>query len=159
MVERMKKDLEKTIKGNMIFAVIFLAILIMLWIGYFLYVLCTNEETSKEKFVVGVLLLIFSAIAIVAHFFGKVIKLCKDLKAKESERSECLKIIVIRRKHRIGGPSGYKTTIVAKNLDTCEEFEFEETEKMKENETYYMLRAKHSKLYVCEPFDSNVQES
>ena len=155
MEERLKKELEKCIKENIKFGNIFGAIAVVAWICWSAYVIITSNTSSRAELVFMSASTVIVAISIIIYFSKHVLTCYKDLKAPESERYESLIIRVIRKKRRLGEGGGLESRIVAKNLETGEEIQFV-SEDMKENETYYMLRAKHSKLFVYEPFEIDI---
>lgn len=112
-----------------------------------------GETETKVWLNFGIVVLIVSLVII---FVKYIVLVCMDSKKPDEEKYERINIVVIRVRKWLNLRGYWEYSVVVENIDTKEQFTIDGVKDLEEDKTYYMLRAKHSKLFVYEPFEIDI---
>ena len=156
MEDRLKQKIKKEEKISVIIGIAVCAVLCVLIIvsvvNRVIAVGHGNTETTiwLDAGTVGLL------ICLIVVFVKYILFVCLDSKKNNTENYEIIKIAVLQVKTKIRLLYGtWESSVLVENLETGERFLLKGCGDMKENKTYFMLRAKRSKLFAYEPCNAD----
>lgn len=150
----LEQKIKKEEKTSIIIGIVFCAILcVLLIIAIVNRVIDLNKENGEATTwlnfgIVGLL------VCLIVVFVKYILLVLLDSKKGVSENYESTKIKVIQSGTKMNLLYGtWGSEVLVENIETGEQFTLKDCGDMKENETYCLLRAKHSKLFAYELLD------